>query len=146
MGLSGKYQNLIEALIDKTKSGEANWLATGVDDQFILHLSNGSVRVEYTPEQRNRGPGQEMFVEPEFYEATILNDEGEEVDTVIYRGEESDDRKIVHDLFRQAKRSYLKADETIQGMLEEVKSDGQIGRTTPPPSQGGFEPDEELPF
>lgn len=161
-----KYKELINKVIQKTSEGKSNWLSTGQEDQYVLHLSKGSIVIDKYDRRMSRQVNRMVGGQVDFlntYEITISNDDGNVVDSFsVSEDEKPEAWSLLKELYDCARRSYLKIDETLDGMLEEVKTKEQIGQTRGSRSavagRGGgqqqrgqqeeqtFEPDDELPF
>jgi hypothetical protein len=101
-----EHRDLLSTLLVETKAGDAEWERTGLEDQFIHHLSEGAVVVDHIPPKRITGRGQE-HIEPEEYEVTILDRNGDQVDTITYRelDDSQNDLRLVKDLYVQVRQT-----------------------------------------
>lgn len=139
--MNKKYLELIKSIIIMTDEGNAKWKDTSTSDQYALYLDNGSILVDYYREKNHPEYGSE----PEGYGITIVNADGIEIDDIKGWSSEGDEVfDMAKDLYHSAKRSYLKFDETIDGMIQELKSKDEVGRGGD--GEETFEPGDDLPF
>ncbi|MCS3860350.1 hypothetical protein GGP86_000098 [Salinibacter ruber] len=142
MSLNDKYIKLINSLINRTEEGDVEWRDTSTSKQFAVYLDSGNITVDYYPESRSR-----QSERPEGYSITIFNDEGNKVDEIkAARPENNEDYDILKELYSTAKRSYLKVDETIDGMISEISEEDRVGGEPPSEPDESFDPDDPLPF
>jgi hypothetical protein len=142
MALPGKYVDLVSSLIERTEQGDVEWRDTSASDQLAVYLRSGDIAVDYYPEQQDPRHG----TVPEMYGMTIFNNDGNKIDEITAdKTNNRDSFEILKRLYETARRNYLKVDETIEGMLEEINEDENVGGEDQD-DQGTFEPDEDLPF
>lgn len=142
MSLTDKYVDLIRSLIDRTKDGDVDWRDTSTSKQFAVYLKSGNITIDYYPEIERPDRAR-----PEGYGITIFNDEGNKVDEIkALRTQNNNTFNLLKELYTSAKRSYLKVDKTVDGMLSEISEEEEVGGEPPSGSGEAFEPDDELPF
>ena len=121
--MDAKIKNLIENLVIKTDKKETKWERIGKSDQFLLSLSTGKVSVD-------------KFVSKQgtlVYQFVVYNDKGEGIITIngikkegIFL--EETDYEVIKKLHESVRHNYFKVDETIEGLLNETKMEGEIGK------------------
>lgn len=130
-----KIEALVKALIEKSKNKNAIWNLTNSDNQFKLLLPNNSyLTIGMFSDNFNNG----------VYALNIYNDKGS---LIVSEEDYSQNSGIFEELFKEARTSYHKVDETIDGFLEALKTDLPVGKEDlspklPPPSLN----DDDLPF
>lgn len=106
-------RSIIEKLSEKTLSKSVEWnKSTGVDG-FKLMLKIGIVSID------------KFYSSNENYwlmEFMILNDRGETIERLLRSdAEEKEDYIYLNDFYNLVRRKYLKADETLIDLLDELK-------------------------
>jgi hypothetical protein len=141
MDMDDRYIELLKSIIIKTNEDNAIWKDTSTSDQYALYLDSGSIIVDYYQERNHPEYGSQ----PEGYGVTIINRDGVEIEDIKrWSSEGGEAFDIIRDLYHTAKRSFLKVDETIDGMIEEVENKDRVGRREE--QEDTFEPDDDLPF
>jgi hypothetical protein len=109
-------KKLVEALIAESKNGSLEWEPMSGQRSFTVPLRKGSVAIRHC-----------SYEEEDWYEISILNDQGVEVETLTNSKLDEDEgwtRKwyeILQQLFDLARRKALKSDEVLSDILEELK-------------------------
>ena len=121
-------KSLITGLIEKTNAKRANWDKTSRPNEFKLHFDMGAVTTDNWYDDS----------ENEYVDFAIYNSLGDRIDVFSVSRNNPDYQEIIR-LHTTAKKEYYKVDETINGLLDEIKSDKNIGlkRT---------ETNDDLPF
>lgn len=117
--MEDKILLIIKDLIDKTKKGEANWERINNADYYSLTLKSGKIFIN-----KNFTKSKE-----EIFGIAIYNVKG---DAIYSRNKLSPDNEflLLKDLHSTVVKTFFKIDETIDGILGEIKSNGEIGEDT----------------
>jgi|WetSurMetagenome_2_1015567.scaffolds.fasta_scaffold393632_1 hypothetical protein len=123
------YTELLDKLLEKTKNKEVIWQKTSREDEYKLQLDIGALTIDRWKNDKNSRES----VDVNFY-----NDRGDNIDR-LYANEFDDPMNYAYliNLHTEIKRAYYKVDETLKGLLDEIKSSGKIGK---------LPPESDLPF
>jgi len=117
-----KYEALIKKLIDATDSGKIEWEKTSSKDEYQTKIGDNAVSIGFfDPEDlANTSIFVTSGVKPKMhYYLNVMNSEGVQVDSE--QRELNDvgytDLKI---LYHEARRKYLKVDETLDAILNNL--------------------------
>lgn len=117
-----KHKALLEKLYDKTISGERRWTETFEPDVFQLSFPNYTVQIKSGMVVESR---RDRHVE----KLEILNEDGETIesfDADDIRQSDLDGNKTIelckkfYDLYREARRQALGADEALEEILDNL--------------------------
>lgn len=108
--MDDKIRRLIIKLIDSTKNKSIKWSKTDRATEYYVDLKFGRVLVDNT---QTRGK-----------DIVIFNTNGESIFYGSQFDEPSDDSKLINDLYERVVSQYLNADETIEGLLDELNNLG----------------------
>ncbi len=121
--MEDKIKGLVSSLTQKTKNKETNWERIGRSEQFTLTLDNGMISID-----KFRAKNGNII-----YLFSIVNGKGDKI--LSLNGIKKDnfslelsDYDILKKFHEEVSRAYFKVDETIDGLLNEVKKDGEIGK------------------
>ncbi|MGH7451480.1 MAG: hypothetical protein ACREAE_03170 [Nitrosopumilaceae archaeon] len=110
-----KYKQIIALLIRKTEAGRAKWRETSVKQQFSTKLESGTILIE---------PALDKTGNVTVFILSILNDTGDRVFSLTVSPlKEKDDFSLVSRLYDTIQRKHYKVDETLDSILDELKSD-----------------------
>ena len=124
---------IASALLKKTEDGKAKWL------RFNIQLE-GPDSIEglalLLPKSRIELIFREYSTAPDDYAFIIKNKDDEILESVFV---EPDDKgfDLLENLYNEAKRKFLKWDETLEDINKAIRSDGTIGQENDP---------DEMPF
>jgi len=107
--MNEKIMNLIERLIQKTESSQIEWQRTSRENEFSTNMNTGSVSTDSWT--TNIG---------DVVDFKVFNMLGDEIGSWMFDSNE-DEYKTILKLHSTVKRKYLKVDETLDGMLDELK-------------------------
>lgn len=121
--MEDKIKGLINNLSQKTKNKETNWERIGRSEQFTLTLDNGKMSIN----KLSTKSGNLIF------QFSIINGKGDTIFSIngikVDRfSVEPTDYEILKEFHEEVSRAYFKVDETIDGLLNEVQKDGEIGK------------------
>lgn len=124
--MEAKIKSLIDNLLTKTTKKEANWDRMGKSEQFVLFLENAKVSIDRSLTNKNNI----------YYQFSIINVNGDSIFNVNglkndFLPPDKQDYTILQELHEEIKKAYFKVDETIEGLLGEIKKDGEIGKDDP---------------
>ncbi len=124
--MEAKIKSLIDNLLTKTTKKEANWDRMGKSEQFVLFLENAKVSIDRSLTNKNNI----------YYQFSIINLNGDSIFNVNglkndFLPPDKQDYTILQELHEEIKKAYFKVDETIEGLLGEIKKDGEIGKDDP---------------
>lgn len=108
--MNDKINDLIKKLKVNTESGKIEWQKTSRSGEFMVSLGNGAVSADRWEDS-----------EGEYVDFRILNINGDEIGTWIFSKEETDGYKKLLNLHNAIKSKYLKIDETLDGLLDELE-------------------------
>jgi len=116
-----KYKQIVALLIRKTADGRAKWRETSAKQQFSTKLESGTILIESTLNKTDNGP---VFI------LSVLNDTGDRVFSLTVSPlKEKDDFNLVSRLYDTIQRKHYRVDETLDSILDELKSD--VSSTSP---------------
>lgn len=125
-----KLEELIKGLLSKTKKRMVIWKNTNRDSEYLVNLKSGSVTVDYF---------KSTYEDQWFHDFNIYNTDGNRIETLqLLEDDETILGVLLSSLYREAKRQFLKVEETLDGMLAELSKDEIVGNI--------FDPDDDLPF
>lgn len=113
-----RYVVLIDKLIQKTEEGQTVWRKAERDSAFRLNFRRGNIVIDHWTGDNNS----------ELVDMIIYNERGEKVDSLNFgdiAGQVEYSRLI--ELYNLVRRRYLRIEETIEGLLEELDGDEIIG-------------------
>ncbi len=121
--MEDKIKGLIADLTQKTKNKETKWERVGRSEQFTLTLDNGMVSIDkFVTKNGNI-----------IYQLSIVNGNGDKIFSM--NGIKKDgffpeptNYDILKEFHEEVSRAYFKVDETIDGLLNEVQKEGEIGK------------------
>jgi hypothetical protein len=116
-----RLAQLGDTLLKQTQAGAIEWRATDDEQAFLYRGSRGSIIVRR--EWNERAERSNCFL-------TVLNTRGTEIESLgegTVKNEQgrvvaAGHNKMLRELYQHARRSALKIDEVIEGLLEEVKN------------------------
>jgi hypothetical protein len=110
-----KYKQIIALLIRKTENGRAIWRETSAKQQFSTKLESGTILIE---------PAFDKSENSKIFILSILNDTGDRVFSLTVSPlKEKGDFNLVARLYDTIQRKHFKVDETLDSILDELKSD-----------------------
>jgi hypothetical protein len=118
-----KYRRLVDGLLTKTDRHELDWKATAEPTAFQVSLRQFSII--FSEETRYRTAQQGFFTNSIPYKIkkfSILNPEGEEVDSFTDRELPDAQREEVSALYVSVRRQALGVDKALDEILEELGS------------------------
>jgi hypothetical protein len=136
---------LVRTLADKTEAGDASWKKSDSATAFIYSLASGSVIIASLDNDGNFP-----------YEVSLLNDQGEVIESRSSSGRWNDDDEGQWDdalrrLYFAARGSALNIDGVLNSMLSSLGVDpNTVGPVVPPRNPAGDFPssptDDDIPF
>lgn len=120
--MSSKFEKLIKILNEKTKKGELNWEVTASPNLYQTSFSNSSVQIFTKCIEPEDSYEQELTD----YIVQILNEDGNLIDEIKssqYRTADFMMNMMIQELYEEARRSAMKADETIDNILKEIEAE-----------------------
>ena len=110
--MEDKLANLIEKLHMKTNNNEINWSETGTGNVFEVSFTNYSIRIfkEYT------------FESEVSYTMRLTDSQGETIDEIDSNSSPIFETEM-RDLFANARRKAMGADQAIDDILAEIDND-----------------------
>ena len=127
-----KIVELIQLLVEKTKNKETIWNKGSMDNQFKISVSDG-ISMTIASYQNNW---------QDHYEFVIFNGDGNPIQRFFTDNETAvSDFDLLKSFHQAASDSYYKVEETMDALLNSIKSDKIIGK-----KEGNFDEDDDLPF
>ena len=120
--MDANIEEIVKLLIKKTSEGDVLWNLSSSNDEFKLQLKDSAVCIS----QKGGGTNRVAYV------LQIYNENGNII--VNDAMDSSVSPNMFRDLYTVSKESFLKKDETLQSILQQVKGVGKIGE------------DDSLPF
>jgi hypothetical protein len=109
-------QEIVRALIEKTRNKEAFWGKTSRPNEFKLTFEKGAVTIDNWEDNN----------ENECYELGMYNSFGYKI--ASYSSEAQDQyHNLLRELHEEAKQEFYKVDDTISSFFEEIKDKKCIG-------------------
>ena len=131
--IANNIRSIIEKLAEKTKNNQATWNASSGSNGFRLHLKTGVINIDKWNEAQN---------DNWYIDFKIFNDRGDIIESILVSLYDDKPDFDYLDLFYSIiRRKYLKVDETLKGLLDELNENNPIGKSE---SQG--EIIDDLPF
>lgn len=132
-----KYTAMLERLHSKTVGKAARWYMTSGDNQFGLALNAGILLIEKIPVR----PGSYVLggSGAPSYRIVVFNLKGTMVDQELV-SEGQDGYKLLASLFREVTRYVNRVDETLDSLLTELDTPGEVGGNA---EEAGEEAEEE---
>jgi len=113
-----KYKQIIDKLIEKSKSRQANWSQTSRVNEFSISFDTAVIT---TDKWSDDGIYRIDFA--------ILNSQGDRIGQIYFeKSKNPEEYKILNELHTNAKESYYKVDETIENIFEQLNKEGKIGK------------------
>ena len=110
--IEGKLSSLVDVLLEKSREGKVSWKPTARSNEFLWGFSKYAVSIRQTSERFDSG---------HIYSLSIVNESGEEIETLIHNAN-SPDHKIVQEMFILARRSANNVEESLDNLLQELQS------------------------
>jgi len=114
--ITDKLKNLINELTARTISKNIIWQETSAENGYQTQLPSGSITVE----KAIGNISDHVFL-------TVLNVKGMQVENLHLKFDEKD-YDILDSLFTAINRSYLKSDEVLDNLFEEIKNPQKINK------------------
>lgn len=116
MKIDSPFKEIIETLTAKTKAGKVKWARTSVDNEFKASLPSGAVSVwVFNPEPNS------MHIGPDA-DFIVYNNNGSEIKRISITTYDAEEYTIIENLHTAAYDSYLRKDETLSGLLNDINS------------------------
>lgn len=118
--MDAKLKDIILIIQDKTNQKLVNWNKLGSSETYYVKLNNGSLLID-----RSASPTSGIT-----YRLSIVNENGDSVmNSLLKKGTNSSEQDIkdynlVRELYLSARRAYLKVDETLEGLFNEISKSG----------------------
>lgn len=118
--IQNKLKTLVDLLYDKTVKREVIWQKTSNDAEFKLALKSGALTIDKWEHDYNN-----------YIEVVLYNDNGDKID--VFQGTDNNNEEIeifkfLDNFHQEVRRAHYKVDETIDGFLDEIRSEGVIGK------------------
>lgn len=112
---NNKYSELIDRLIDSTKEGRINWDKASRNGEYTADIQNYMVSlIMITTGVFSIGRNA-----VDKYVLSLINDQGEYIDTnEIFR--DDSDYKKVEELYSEARKSYFKVDDVLSTLISNL--------------------------
>lgn len=112
---NNKYSTLISKLIDSTKENRLNWQKTSRQNEYSTEVSSYMVSIVLL------SPGTFVIGKDrnETYALTLINEEGDNIDTQEITHSNPDFDNIAN-LYAEAKRSFYKVDEVLESLIQNL--------------------------
>lgn len=111
--MESKYKEIVNILIEKTKSGNISWNETSSSDRFIVNISMNAVVVGYID-----NPFED---DSQCYTIDILNIMGNTIEKTIIRPTDKEGYTLMEQLYNIVKRNVMKIDETLDEIISDLK-------------------------
>jgi len=113
--ITKEYMDLISMITENTKSKKIVWEETDIKGIFRTRLGQGYITIEKNYFMHNTN-SRIIF--------SVINEKGVEAKSISCNNKESDIvfYNLLHSLYNAAKSSYLKVNETLDSMFEELNS------------------------
>lgn len=102
--------DLINRLIKNTEQGQVEWQRTSRDNEFKIDLKNGAVSTDSWTDDNTL----------ELIDFRVYNIIGDQIGSWVLSSSE-DGYDLIKELHSTVNRKYLRIDETLDGMLEELE-------------------------
>lgn len=112
-----KYRVLVEKLNSNTLEKKITWETTSLDNQYKVKLGLGSIVLSKVARRVSRN---KIIYLRTYYELEIINDEGSVSNSISLYEKENKDFLLLKELYINIENTYLKRDETIDSMLDEL--------------------------
>lgn len=132
-----RFEELISSLLKRSRDKRVNWQATASSNEFIVYFENFALSISHQTQEHESS---EVGIR-------VLDEEGQHLYSFWY--DEDDDRYgEVYELFQLAYNKASRLDESLDAILSELNSEGEIGRKfSKREVDYGPEPeDDDIPF
>lgn len=117
--LTAKIKELISKLREKTRKDEAVWEKTSREDEFMLKLDSGAIAVDKWSDNTENN-----------VDFSIYNENGDLIDRVLADDLNNlEEYNLINNFHSDIRRAYYKADQTIDGIFNELNKEGKIGKS-----------------
>lgn len=110
--MESKYKEIVNILIEKTKSGNISWNETSSSDRFIVNISMNAVIVGYID-----NPFED---DAKCYTIDILNIMGNTIEKTIIRPTDKEGYTLMEQLYNIVRRNVMKIDETLDEIISDL--------------------------
>jgi hypothetical protein len=118
-----QISEIIAGLNKKTNEGKAAWQKGSAGAQFFLQFKKGAISLTRYRKVANG---------PISIDLNILNEKGDSIHLMKTSDATSGDEfKMLNDLYEMVKKSYYKIDETLDDIMNSLKSDKSVGDDLP---------------
>lgn len=129
-------KNVITKLINKTKSNDTIWNKSSASNGYKIDLNSAVISVS----------AWEDYNQNKSFSLSILNDRGQAIESITCEERDSD-FELLENLYNTVNRSYLKVDETLKNLIDEIDSKPTIGVEEKPKSNNSIQNAiDDLPF
>ncbi|HBF88837.1 MAG TPA: hypothetical protein DDX39_09360 [Bacteroidales bacterium] len=111
--LTNKIEQIVELLTNKTLNNSITWTETSGENGYQTQLSSGTITVEKYSS---------LFVDN--IQFSILNIKGKQIESIKLK-EVEDNYSVLNNLFTAIEKSYLKVDEVLDSIFDEIKNPSQ---------------------
>lgn len=117
--IESPYREIIDGLVKSTKAKKITWFKTSTQNEFKANLPSGSVSV-WVDQPEDIFATRITLASMPKADFVIYNQNGDEVHKVQVNNRESVEYDEIYGLHGLAKQSYLRSDETISGLLNDL--------------------------
>ena len=113
-----QYKKLTEEIRQKSKECLIAWTPSNYNDTYEATLGRGAILIEHNE------PSEEYYPETPVYSLSFLNERGEVFHSikVFHEFVDTDKFQCLKDIYEYAYKSYMKIDETLKSMFEDINS------------------------
>ena len=117
--IESPYKEIIDGLVKSTKAKKITWFKTSTQNEFKANLPSGSVSV-WVDQPEDIFATRITLASIPKADFVIYNHNGDEVHKVQVNNRGSVEYDEIYGLHGLAKQSYLRSDETISGLLNDL--------------------------
>lgn len=111
--MESKYKEIVNILIEKTKSGKVSWEETSMSNRFIVNIGMNAIVVGYIDKPFDN--------ECQSYTIDILNLLGCTVEKTTIGHNDKEGYTLMEQLYNIVKRNVMKVDETLDDIISDLK-------------------------
>lgn len=113
---NNKYSTLVHCLVDSTVENRIRWQRTSRQNEYTTEVLNYSVAIT----SLSQGTFSIVKSQSEKYALTLFNEDSDLIDIIEVLLNDSD-YEVMERLFCEARRSYYKVDEVLDGLIDTLK-------------------------
>ena len=111
--MESKYNEIVNILIEKTKSGNISWNETSSSNSFIVNVGKNAVIVGYID-----NPFDDEY---QFYTIDVLNILGSTIEKTKIGPKDKEGYSLMEQLYNIVNRNVMKVDETLDEIISDLK-------------------------